>query len=672
MDYSKTCIHCMNTKPTVDAPCPCCGHTESDSVQFQHQLPARTVLKERYLLGRVLAQDALGFLYLSLDLHRNELRAVRELFPTGICYRTRSHSVGVTLEQERLFSTNRSRILQETDILSMLQRSGNEAIVQLLDHFEENDTVYLVFEYHDAIPLRQYINENKLLPLEQIASLMQPIGQTISKIHSFGAFHGNIRPDSILIRREGGALLSDFGPDGIDFDAPYISQEQRLGSGISGAWSDVYSFAGCLFFCLTQNDPKHTNDPADYLSHGIKTAGRRLDRAFISELTTSLNPLQLKRPQRIDTLLQTMSSMTHQPNSLLWTILSVVACMSMILTFLMGSPNSNTLESAPMETISTIVATESTTVPVLSEVTLGSYLFVNYADPNLIIGIEGGYGDNGARLILTDYEESNRNRLLITDHVPDDGFYNLQVAHTNSFLSAEAPGEPMTQYFSMQGIDSEKWQFFCMGEVNGRKIYTLQDASGYTFSPKDGVLTSGTELVLSQPDPSAPEQQWYLVWSERNIDEDTLTVYLPGDAVLTLDGCYTIHSASIPELNCTFTGVETPQLVFAESEYSLQLRFERQSNGQYRIFPVSEDYGADVCLEYSKSLDRLVLCSISEAEEQFFSVIYAGWNTYQILNSSGELLYLQSSADNSCPIAVGTSRDSLIDALALWRLTKSS
>jgi hypothetical protein len=33
-------------------------------------------------------------------------------------------------------------------------------------------------------------------------------------------------------------------------------------------------------------------------------------------------------------------------------------------------------------------------VAVPAEVTLGSYLFVNYADPSLIIGVEGGYCDN--------------------------------------------------------------------------------------------------------------------------------------------------------------------------------------------------------------------------------------------------------------------------------------
>ena len=672
MDYSKICIHCMGVKPASDAPCPRCGQAEPDTAAQEHWLPYRTILKERYLLGRVLAQDGTGLLYLALDLHTDELRTIRELFPAGISQRGRGYTVCMPAEGERLFSDNRRRVLREAEVLAMLRRTGSEAIVQLYDYFEENNTVYMVLEYHDAVTLRQYISENKQLTMAKAAALMRPIGQTLAKIHSFGVFHGNVQPDGIWVRRDGVGLLMDFGPIGLDFGGCYIPPEQRQCDGITGAWSDAYGFAGCLLFCLTGTDPQDSDVSPEYVSSLLKKAGYHADQSFVSALAAARHPIQLKRAQSVDALLQTMQLLPRRPNTILWTVMSAVACAAMILTFLLGTSDIGTPAFDPVETTVVTAPTESSVVAVPAEVTLGSYLFVNYADPSLIIGVEGGYCDNGARLILTDYKKVNHNRLLITDHVPDDGFYNLQAAHTNSFISAQAPqntGATMIQYFAMQGIDSEKWNFLCCAEEDGKKVYTLQNAAGYTISPRDGVLKSGTELVLAESDPSDPSQRWYLVWSERDSTEAAVTVYQPGETVFTLGGTYTLKSALDPESNCVIAGDVEPELAFASGAAAVQLRFELHGKDQYRIYPISETYGPDICLEYSASGDSVVLRSISDAESQLFRVIYAGIDTYQLQTGDGRLLQLQPSADTPGSSAVCTAAD-LSREHTIWLLTE--
>ena len=52
---------------------------------------------------------------------------------------------------------------------------------------------------------------------------------------------------------------------------------------------------------------------------------------------------------------------------------------------------------------------------------LGTYIFENAADRNYIMGISSGFGDNGAGLVLKSYEDSNKNRIFVTDEVEDDG-----------------------------------------------------------------------------------------------------------------------------------------------------------------------------------------------------------------------------------------------------------
>lgn len=673
MDYRKICTHCMGVKPAADVPCPHCGHTEFDSAPQEHRLLPRTVLKERYLLGRVLAQDGIGLLYLALDLHKNERRTIRELFPVGICQRGRGHAVCTPADHDRLFSDNRRRMLREIEVLIMLLRTGSEAIVPLLDHFEENNTVYLVLEYQEAIPLRRYVDEHKHLTMEQTVSLMYPIGQTLAKIHSFGTFHGNVQPESILVRQDGSGLLMDFGPIGMDTWSCYIPPEQRQCDGVTGAWSDTYGFAGCLLFCLTGTDPRDTDLSPEQVSSLLKSAGCHTNRSLTSALASARQQLHLKRAQSMDALLQAMQSLPRRPNTVLWTALSVAACSAMILTFLIGSPDTAAPVPTPPETTVNTVPTESIVEAVPAEVTLGSYLLVNYADPGLVMGVEAGYCDNGARLILTGYEEVNHNRILITDHVPDDGFYNLQAAHTNSFLSAkdpQGPGSAMVQYFSMQGFDSEKWRFLFCGEEYGRKVFTLQNAAGYAISPRDGVPVSGVEVVLVEPDPSDATQKWYLVWSERSAAESSVTVFQPGDTVYTLAGTYILQSSHDPESSCILTGDAEPELGFAVGNDAVKLRFERHGSNQYRIYPVSENHGAEACLEYNASEDRLVLRSVSEEASQLFRVIYAGFHTYQLQTSDGRLLQLQPSADLSRSAAVCAGADLPPDH-AIWLLTKT-
>ena len=66
--------------------CPYCGF-HADSKQIEPYLPIRTVLGNRYLVGKLLEYNGDGATYMGLDLSTREPVNIREFFPEGIALR---------------------------------------------------------------------------------------------------------------------------------------------------------------------------------------------------------------------------------------------------------------------------------------------------------------------------------------------------------------------------------------------------------------------------------------------------------------------------------------------------------------------------------------------------------------------------------------------------------
>ena len=90
----KRCYGCMKIK-SQGSVCEHCGYDESISNDI-HQLPAGTILKEQYLIGRVLGQGGFGITYLGWDLYLDVPVAVKEYYPSGMVMREVSVTMDVT------------------------------------------------------------------------------------------------------------------------------------------------------------------------------------------------------------------------------------------------------------------------------------------------------------------------------------------------------------------------------------------------------------------------------------------------------------------------------------------------------------------------------------------------------------------------------------------------
>lgn len=267
----KRCYGCMKLKSNHSV-CEYCGYDESKGNEI-HQLQAGTVLKEQYMIGRVLGQGGFGITYLGWDMFLDIPVAIKEYFPSGAVMRETSVTMDVVSYSGDVgvrFRNNRERFLREAKMLARF--ADVPEIVQIKNFFLANNTAYIVMEYVDGITLKQYVrNRGGKLSVDETFSLIRPVIGALSKVHKSGMIHRDISPDNIMMLPEGNIKLLDFGAvrdvGEADVNRPltksteailkqgYAPIEQYQNRGSLGPWTDVYSLCATIYYCLTGEVP---------------------------------------------------------------------------------------------------------------------------------------------------------------------------------------------------------------------------------------------------------------------------------------------------------------------------------------------------------------------------------------------------------------------------------
>ena len=267
----KRCLGCMKIK-SEETVCVHCGYEEGMQNE-SHQLSVVTVLKEQYLIGRVLGQGGFGITYLGWDLYLDIPVAIKEYFPDRAVMRESAVSpevVSYTGTVGERFRSNKERFMREAKMLAKF--SDVAEIVQVKNFFMENNTAYIVMEYVDGITLKQYVAaKGGKLTVAETLSLLEPVIDALGKVHKTGLVHRDISPDNIMMLSNGKMKLLDFGAvrDVGDADAEqpltrsteailkqgYAPIEQYQNRGSLGPWTDVYALCATMYFCLTGEVP---------------------------------------------------------------------------------------------------------------------------------------------------------------------------------------------------------------------------------------------------------------------------------------------------------------------------------------------------------------------------------------------------------------------------------
>lgn len=137
-------------------------------------------------------------------------------------------------------------------------------IVNVYDVGDENGIYYIVMELVEGITLKKYIEKKGRIPYKEAVSIAIQVANGMEAAHSHHIIHRDIKPQNIIISKDGKVKVTDFGiakaatSSTINSAAMgsvhYISPEQARG-GYSDERSDIYSFGITLFEMVTGTVP---------------------------------------------------------------------------------------------------------------------------------------------------------------------------------------------------------------------------------------------------------------------------------------------------------------------------------------------------------------------------------------------------------------------------------
>ncbi|MBR6259639.1 MAG: Stk1 family PASTA domain-containing Ser/Thr kinase, partial [Oscillospiraceae bacterium] len=156
----------------------------------------------------------------------------------------------------------RKRFYAESQAVAMLSHPN---IVSVYDVSHSNNIDYIVMELIDGITLKQYINHRGKLSWKETLHFAIQITKALQHAHSRGIIHRDIKPQNIMILKDGSIKVADFGiaylessQNTISREAMgsvhYMSPEQAKGGSID-ARSDIYSVGVVMYEMLTGRLP---------------------------------------------------------------------------------------------------------------------------------------------------------------------------------------------------------------------------------------------------------------------------------------------------------------------------------------------------------------------------------------------------------------------------------
>src|SRR2546430_14769340 len=149
----------------------------------------QSALADRYAIERALGRGGMATVYLARDLRHGRPVAIKVLKP----------DLAAALGPERF--------LREIEIAAGL---NHPHILPLHDSGEAGGFLYYVMPYVEGESVRDRLNRDKQLPIEEAVTIASEIAGALSYAHSQDVVHRDIKPENILLSG-GEAVVTDFG-----------------------------------------------------------------------------------------------------------------------------------------------------------------------------------------------------------------------------------------------------------------------------------------------------------------------------------------------------------------------------------------------------------------------------------------------------------------------------
>ena len=302
--------------------CPHCGFS-ADAVQVSPYLPIRTVVGERYVIGKLTEYNGEGATYTAFDTITQKRVCVREFFPLGLCKRMIDGVTVVPLaSSEQIFESCRRSFVELWCKLARLQNQSG--LIHVQNVLEDYETVFAVYADPEGITLREFLlgSRTGYISWDKARQLLMPVLSTLEALHANGIIHRGISPLTLVLARDGKICVSGFCIPQVrtarsdlqeQLYPGYAAIEQYGYRGQQGPWTDVYAFGAVLYRALIGTDPieattRVTNDR-------LMVPGKFAEQLPAYVINGLVNALQILPEDRTRTIAQVHAEITASPSA---------------------------------------------------------------------------------------------------------------------------------------------------------------------------------------------------------------------------------------------------------------------------------------------------------------------------------------------------------------------
>jgi eukaryotic-like serine/threonine-protein kinase len=248
----------------------------------------------RYEILDKLGQGAMGIVYKAMDPNIGRIVALKTI----------SQSANLPEEQKKEYA---ARFFREAKAAGSLQHPN---IVTIYDMDEDDGIPFIAMEYIEGKSLAKLIEEKGKIPWDEAVRLIKQTAEGLSFAHEKGIVHRDIKPDNILIDRNGRAVVTDFGiahlqessltRTGEVLGTPFFMSPEQILEGKLDSRSDLFSLGVVFYVMLTGRRPFRGETISSICYHIVHTPPDPLpaDDSIPSHLLSILSKMLEKDPDR--------------------------------------------------------------------------------------------------------------------------------------------------------------------------------------------------------------------------------------------------------------------------------------------------------------------------------------------------------------------------------------
>ena len=219
----------------------------------------------------------------------------------ALCHRLNRY-VAVKIMRDDMAADDefRQRFCAESHAVAMLSHPN---IVAVYDVSHSDAMEYIVMELVDGITLRQYMDKRGAVPWREALHFTKQMAKALSHAHERGIIHRDIKPQNIMLLKDGTIKIGDFGIAALENEIHeengqaigsihYIAPEQARGD-CPDARSDIYSLGVVMYEMLTGKKP-YEGDSIGEIAVKHMNAKPVMPREIVSEIPEDLERITLK------------------------------------------------------------------------------------------------------------------------------------------------------------------------------------------------------------------------------------------------------------------------------------------------------------------------------------------------------------------------------------------